>query len=205
MHRVLRTIRRIELADLPQVRDIATDELRAATDDELLNMDIVHLADDLYAVQEQIRSDDVDASGNREWKPVDEPKKGVVLSGGDAVDRFQRLPADVKPQILQARVIRSPDPAVNVRELAEANILEQQAVIEDVVGEVVLAEGGAPQPLVDFEQGDPVLAEAQRLAEIPDNGIERVTVRMADVDTAADVVERDGLIPHAWAGERIPT
>ena len=70
---------------------------------------------------------------------------------------------------------------------------------------VILSKIKAAHPdLVDFDAIDPIVEEALRLARIPDNGIELHNVTMEDVDAAGDVVEARNLIPHSWAGERLP-
>jgi hypothetical protein len=199
MHRITPTIRRIADAELPQVRDAGSGELRPATDQELLDRGIVHLKDDLYScVEQQLRDDET-----LEWSHVGDPLPGQVVTAGDVKERHAKLPADVRGKVLRAQVIRSTDPAVKVLELVEVNLLEQQAAIEAAVGDILVPDA-EPRPLVDFEQPAMILEEAQRLAAMPDNGIERVTVAMADVAGDADVVEVENLIPHAWAGERVP-
>lgn len=201
MHAVQRAYRRIADAELPQTRDIATGELRPCTDQELADMDIIHVADDIYLCAEQLRRD----PDTLEWAHHDTPKPGAVLSQGDLRERHVGLSAPVRGRVMRARVIRSPDPAVNALEVAEANLVEQAAAIEEFVGAVEAVEGvgAATRPLVDFDSASVLLEEGRRLAAAPDNDIACVTVCMDEIDAGGDIVEADYLIPMAFAGERI--
>lgn len=198
MHQVIHTIRRIATADLPKARDLETggDE-RPMTPSEMLNVGIQHVADDLYSCVEQQRRD----PATLEWKHDGPELPGQTLSAGDVEARYRALPAADRRKVLRARVIRS-DGAKSAAELASENVLEQAAMIEEHVGEIETTEG--TRPLVDFDADDPVVEEALRLSRIPGSGIELHTVTMADVDGPGDVVEATNLIPHSWAGERLP-
>jgi hypothetical protein len=195
MHQIVRSIKRILPADLP-----------AAADAELLNLGIVSLGDDLYSCCEQLRSDDELAAelGTREgtWAPHGEPIAGETLAAGDVRERHAKLSADVRAKIMRADVYRAVNPTKNAREMAEANILEQQAAIKEYVGDVVQPDGELA-PLVDFEaQPDPVLAEAERMAAMPDSVVVLSRVTMGEIDEATDVVRTQDIVPHRWAGER---
>lgn len=204
MHKIVYSLRQIAPAELPTVRD-ADGTARPATPGELLNMGIQHVNEDVYSCTEQLASDDAEAAatGERTWKHAGPPLPGIELGSGSVRERHAQLPATIKPKVLRSSVIRQTDTEVpSARALAQANIDEQAAAMAEFVGPVV--RGGVATPLVDVGAPEALLVEAQRLAAIPNNGIARVTVPMADVAAAADVVEREGLIPHHWAGESAP-
>lgn len=188
MHEVRRSIRRIAPSELPTVPgDGAT---RPMTDAELLNVGIAPLGDDLYSCVDQYRRDPETFA----WTAEGPESPGVVIAEGSLADRHARLPAEVAVQVLRAQVIRSDDPATPADATVETNLAEAAAALALNVGDV----NGAP--LVDLSGPAAVLEEAQRLVEIPGNGIERHLVSMAEV-AAGDVLEADRIIPHAWAGE----
>ena len=188
MHRIVYTYREVLPSDLPRVRD-ADGELRAAMDDELLSLGLKRISGDYFSAIEQHERDDETLM----WSPKGQALAGTVVSQGLLPERHAKLPADVKPRILRAAVIRS-STSVSTKEAAESNLAEVGAVLGEVVGDV----GGAP--LIDTISPEALLEEAKRLADTPDSGFDRVTVPMADV-TGGDVVEADSLIPHSWAGE----
>lgn len=205
MHRISYSVRRIAPADLPKVRDLDGGE-RAATIEELANMDIVPLGDDYYSCADQVRSDDevdvtTDANGRpqRQWHPVGVVSPGVELATGNVNERCLKLPVEAKELLLRAEVIRSDEPG-GALAIAEANIVEQMAALEQFVGDV--ERDGESRPLVELESDRAIVDEARRLAALPDSGVERMRVSMRDVVRGEDVVEAEGIAPHAFAGER---
>jgi hypothetical protein len=195
MHRIIHTLRQIAAADLPTVTSL-DGTTRTMTAGELLNVGIVHLHDDVYDCVEQHRSDDDEAAatGVRTWAPHGEPLPGTPISAGSHRERYARVPAEHAPKVFRAQVIRSADPAAPAATIVTANLTEVATAIAEYVGDV----SGAP--LVDLSGPAAVLKEAQRLVQIPDNGIDRHVVPMATVDPG-DVVEADRIIPHRWHGE----
>lgn len=198
MHRVIRTIRAIADEDLPTLRDLESGEQRAATEQDLLNMDIVRLAPGIYSCQEQERRDEE----TLEWLPHDLLKPGDVLSEGEvAVRRYAALKPAVRAKVMRATVIRSE--SISMKELVATNLSEQRAAIEKSVG---LVDGAMPfVPDVDAPIEDVIAAEleeARRLMLAPANDIARVSVPMEEIARDTDVIEAEDEIPHAWAGER---
>lgn len=196
MHMVIRTIRRIAATDLPRVRDIDGTE-RAATEQELLNMGMAAVGADLYSCTEQkvghLITDAATGRTRREYRPHPDcriPANSTVVSSGTPAERFRGLPDDVRPDVLRAEVIRATkadEPSAQAQ--AEAVLTEATAALVENVG---------PDAKLDTT----VLAEAQRLVELPDNSVTRVLVPERAVVAGSDVVERTGIIPHSWAGER---
>lgn len=179
MHRITYSIRQIAPADLP-----------ASSPDALLNIGILHLADDLYScVHQERRNPDTLA-----WEVHGAILPGVAVSDGSLRARHARLPAAMAGTVLRAQVIRASDPEVNVAMLVLETLAEVDATLATVVGDV------AGAPLLDMSRPSAVLEEAQRLLEVPGSGIERRAVSMVAV-AVGDVVEATGLIPHCWAGE----
>jgi hypothetical protein len=189
VHKVSYSIRRIVPGELPTARELDGTP-RPMTTEELLNAGIQHLEGELYSCVDQYRRD----PDTLAWSAEGPESPGEVITEGPLRDRHARLPADVRAQVLRAQVIRSADPEAPARALVETTLVEVAAALAEYVGDV------AGAPLVDLAGPAAVLEEAQRLVEIPDNGIERTVVPMATVD-AGDVVEADGLIPHTWQGE----
>lgn len=189
MHRVLYSIRTVAPSELPTITDI-DGSTRPMTDAELLQIDVHHLHDDVYSCADQERRD----PETLEWSVVGVQSPGVAITEGTLRQRHAQLPADVAPKVFRAQVIRSADPAAPAAVVAQANLTEAVAALAEYVGDV---DGG---PLLDLSGPAAVLEEAQRLVQIPDNGIDRHTVPMIAVDSG-DVVEADRLIPHSWHGE----
>lgn len=212
MHSIHFTIRQIADADLPTVRDLETDATRPANDAELLNLGIQHLHDDVYSCVEQYRRDD----DTLEWEA-----HGHEHAGADEIpalsrdnpdfdmsawieeqsiahgrDRYRTLPVGVRDKVLLARIIRSAIDGSTATELTTASLTAQEKALADNVGMV----DGAP--LVDLWTPDAGVAEAQRLAQLPDTGLERTSIPMVMVDETVDIIEENGLEPHRWAGER---
>lgn len=184
MHRIHYTLRAIAQDDLPKIQDMITGEERVASTAELLNMGIVSVADGIYSCAEQVRQD----PETETWASLGPALLGQLLAHGD--QRYDRLPEDVRGRVLRARVIADVTGESSALDLAVANVVEQTAAIEEYVGEGFTVE-------LSVEE------EAARLAAMPGNTIERITIPMADVDEDAHVVEATDLAPQAWAGERI--
>ena len=192
MHRIHHTLRRIVDADLPKIRDAETGELRQATDDELLNAGLVPVGAGIYSCVEQVRRD----PETEEWSSFGHAPVGELLAHGE--QRFSQLPDAVKADVLHADVIRAADPEGNAVLITMSAIAEQTEAIEQYVGLVDDA------PLVDLTTDAAIASEAQRLASIPDSGVVRASIPMADVDEDVQVVAAANLPPHSWAGEPRP-
>jgi hypothetical protein len=189
MHQIKTSIRQIASADLPTVTPIG-EATRPMNDQELLNAGIQHISGDLYSCIHQEERDPETLA----WAPKDgRSLPGTVVSEGFLQERHDKLPAGVRSQVMRARVIRSTG-SLSAKDTTASSLAEVGAVLESSVG---LVDGA---PLVDTTSQEAQLAEAQRLAAIPDSGLERELVAMADV-SAGDMVEAEGLIPHSWAGE----
>lgn len=187
MHRVTYTLRQITA--LPRARDEVRGVERPATSRELLGFGLVHLHDDVYECVTQERQD----PDTLLWT-VDVPPPGAAISVGAHEARYARVPRAFAGKVFRAQVIRSDDPLRPVTTVVAANLAEVKVALDQFVGDV----GG--RPLVPVTGDDAVLAEAQRLVHVPDNGIDRRAVPMAGI-VAGDVVEAKNLIPHRWAGE----
>lgn len=194
MHRVEYQIRRIADSELPIVRYVDGTE-RTASRAELLNMGIEHLHDDVYSCVEQHESrveNDSTGRPQRVWASR-APLPGSVVAAGDLRSRHARLPADVRPKVLRSEVFRGT--ADNALLLVATNLNEQLDAIAEYVG-------ATTEPLLDPTDPETVLNEARRVAALSGNDVRRERVPMAVVDDTADIVESEGHIPHAWAGER---
>lgn len=187
-HSIHHVTRRIADADLPKVRDIETGDERPATDHELLQLGIIPtpLAGVYDCVEQYRRDDTVDGA---DFEPFGHVPVGELLSSG--VDRFQQLPPDVKPHVLQSRVLRSAEPG-GALAVATASLEAQTAAIAKNVGDGVSIDVGTTED------------EAARLAMAPDTLVDFATVPMSQVVDGEDVVQQDQLEPHRWAGERRP-
>lgn len=189
MHQVKTSIRQILPADLPTITPIG-EATRPMNDQELLNMGIARISGDFYSCIHQEERD----PDTLEWRPKEgQSLPGTVISEGVLTDRHAKLPADIRSKVMRASVIRSTT-SETAKAAVTANLSELTATLNDVVGDV----NGAP--LLDTTSPEAHLVEAQRLAAIPDSGLERELVAMADV-ADGDVVEADSIIPHSWAGE----
>lgn len=193
MHRIHFTIRRISTADLPTILDAVTETWRIATDAELLNLGLQRIDGDVFSCVEQVRRN----PETQEWEPVGHAPVGELLAHGD--QRYTKLPDDVKARVLRAEVIAGAEDGLSAVEIAETNLSDQAAAIAEFVGEI---SGG---PLVDLSSPDAAAEEARRLASIPESGVVRKTIPMADVDEGVQIVEATDLIPHGWSGERVST
>jgi hypothetical protein len=188
MHQVKTSYRRIPPTDLPTVTPIG-EAARPMNDQELLNAGIVHISGDIYScIHQEERDEDT-----LEWRPKDgQSLPGTVITEGVLADRHAKLPSDVRSQVMRAQIIRSK--TGSAKAAVSTNLAELSAVLANTVG---LIDGA---PLVDTTSQDAQLEEAQRLIGVPDSGLEREFVSMADV-VDGDIVEADSLIPHSWAGE----
>lgn len=184
MHQLKISIRKILPAEIPTVTPIG-EPPRPMNAQELLNLGIVPLGNDLYSCVHQEERD----PETLEWRPrPGQNLLGEAVSEGLLHDRHARLPGDVRSLVLRAQVLKKG------KDAATANLTELAGVLETEVG---LVDG---VPFVETGTDEAVLVEAQRLASVPDSGVSRELVAMADVD-AADLVEAEGLIPHSWSGE----
>lgn len=185
-HAIHCVTRRLTVDQLPTVLDAETRAPRTAvTDQELLDNGIKRTAaPDVYDCCEQYRGPHTEA-----LEPFGFVGGGELLSHGP--DRFNQLPDDIKAQVLQAQIIRAPAPGAIA--LATASLADQTAAIAEHVGDDATIDVGTPAD------------EAVRLAMIPDNSIEMITVSMSQVILGQDVVRQDSIEPHRWAGERLPT
>jgi hypothetical protein len=189
MHRIQTTIRHIAPAELPTVTPVGEEVAREMTEQELLDAGIVALGNDLYSCIHHEEPDE----RTLEWRPKEgQALPGTVISAGVLTERHAKLPQDVRLKVMRASIIRAK--AGSAKDAVTQNLAEVGAVLADKVGLVEDA------PLIDTTSQQAELAEAQRLATLPDSGLEREIVPMIDV-TDADVVEADSLIPHSWAGE----
>lgn len=191
MHRIVYELRTIAASDLPTVIDRGGGP-RIATEEELRNLGLVHLSGDVYECVRQERRDPETLA----WSTHGPDLPGVVIAAGSQRERYASVPAEHAADVFRAQVIRSDDPETPAAVAVAENLAEVAATLAEYVGDV----DGAP--LVDVDSTAATLAEAQRLVEIPGNGIERVTVPMAQVD-AGDVIEAEDLIPHRWQGESL--
>jgi hypothetical protein len=224
MHEIIRAIRHIPPDQLPTVKDAVTGSMRPAIAEELPQHDMVPLGNDYYSCSEQYHSIVVDTPTGREraWYhsgdgPPDADNRvrsaaaaaqrrqlGSVLAHGDVRERHAMLPAMVRQQVLRADVLRAADSTTTVHDIVDAALVEQMAILEEFVGSVerdVAPDVTELTPLVDLETPSAAVSEARRLAQLPDGGIVRVRVPMAEVDLATELVDVDGIIPHRWAGE----
>src|SRR5438046_605542 len=110
LHRVERSIREIAAADLPRVKDFSTGEERAATEQELADKDIFPLGGDFYAcceLHDGVVVEGPNGTPRRAYRPRNAPLPGAVLSVGDVMGRYARLPADKRKHVLRADVYRA--------------------------------------------------------------------------------------------------
>jgi hypothetical protein len=193
LHHVTYTLRTIAPEELPTAPTSFEDPTpRALTEQELLDRGLVRLHDDLFECVEQSRRDPETLA----WAPHGPPLPGTPIAAGPHRQRYGSVPAAHAPHVFRAQVIRSDDPASPAAAVAAGIVAEVAAELATAVGDV----NGAP--LLDLTHPDAVLEAAQRLVEIPGNGVERTVVPMIAVD-AGDVVEADGIIPHRWHGESL--
>lgn len=197
MHQICYSIRRIPLEQLPMVVDVETLEQRPATEQELLDRGMQHLYDDLYSCAEILDSRiQEDASGRRDrvfFHPAGDPP-GELIAQGTLRARHAAIPPELKAKVFRADVVRATDPNENALLLVATNLNEQATAIAEFVGTT-------EKPLLDLSSAQVVIDEAERVAQLPDTNVGRVLVPMITVDDSADVVVRDGVIPHSWAGE----
>ena len=188
MHRIVTSIKKILPAELPTITPIG-ESPRPMNDQDLLNMGIQHISGDYYSCIHQEERDEETLT----WRPKEgQSLPGTVVSEGFLQERHDKLPPDVRSQIMKASVIRST--LGNADDLASAVLLEAAGAADKAVGVV----DGAP--LLDVSHPDLLLGEAQRLVAVPDSGFTRETVAMKDV-AIGDVVEQEDIVPHQWLGE----
>lgn len=172
MHRVTTSIRRIDAAEIAGISEA-----------ELLNRGVVPLGNDLYSCITQEERDPEALT----WQPKDgQTLPGTLIRQGLLEERHSKLPADIKPLVMRARILK------DGKRLASESLAAAAAALLESVGP------GAPP--IDTESPEAIETEARRLAELPGSGVSRGLVPMADV-TQDDLTEAEGLIPHSWAGE----
>ncbi len=140
MHRVTHSIRRITSAGLPTVTPLDGSGARPMNEQELLNLGVARIRSDVYSCCVQEQTED-----GRTWTPA-VVLPGIELSRGRPKDRFRRLPAAVRAEIMNAQVERTS---------GTGNKRRTDTLV-------------VPEPEV-----------------LP-----------------GDVVKKQGLLPHMWAGER---
>lgn len=181
-HRVISRVQEILPEDLPKVRDEDGTE-RTANEQELQNMGVIATAA-LNIYDRRVQYNDFDSPGT--LRPTVEIK-GTVLTEGGTSERFRRLPAGIREQVLQAEVYRSVLPEEPER---------TRPSLRDRLDQEMTRDGIAPE-----DQERVRLESARQQADDPNAPVERVRIMVADIDRAGDVVEAEDLPPNCWSGE----